>query len=441
ISPNEFVKMYNIAQTLAAPVMAIAANSPIVFGKRLWHESRIALYQQSLDNRTTQDHMRERSPRVNFGKDWLKKSILEIYKEDITRFRVLISGDVEEDALQLIEEGKVPKLRALQVHNSTVYRWNRPCYGISDNGKPHLRIENRVLASGPTVLDEISNAVFWIGLMLGMADAFEDITQHISFADVSDNFGKAARFGIDSKFTWFHDEKISACDLIKSQLIPIAKNGLLSRGVNEQDVEKYLGVIYARADKHMNGARWQLRAFTDLKKKVSQDEALAVLTAATIKNQETNTPVHLWEMPKLSDLEEYKPSDLLVSEFMSTDLVTVQKDDLVELVADLMDWSNIRYIPVENAKGKFVGLLSASIMLKEILGNNLKGKEEDISVYQVMVKDPFTISPDTDILSAMHLMKEHGVGCLPVVKDEELIGIITEANFLAIANRLIERQK
>ncbi|MFZ1703306.1 MAG: CBS domain-containing protein, partial [Saprospiraceae bacterium] len=150
IAPKDFVNMYNISMGLAAPIMAISANSPIVFGKRLWHETRIALFQQSLDTRTTHDHMRERSPRVSFGKDWIHHSILEIYREDIARFRVLLSSDIEEDSLAAIKNNQVPKLRALQVHNSTVYRWNRPCYGISDNGKPHLRIENRILPSGPT---------------------------------------------------------------------------------------------------------------------------------------------------------------------------------------------------------------------------------------------------------------------------------------------------
>ena len=143
--------------------MAIAANSPIVFGKRLWHESRIAMFQQALDVRTTHDHMRERSPRVSFGTGWLEKSLLEIYREDIARFRVLLGNDIKEDSLELINQGKTPKLRALQVHNSTVYRWNRPCYGISDNGKPHLRIENRVLPSGPTIIDSVANAAFWLG--------------------------------------------------------------------------------------------------------------------------------------------------------------------------------------------------------------------------------------------------------------------------------------
>ena len=170
VASSSFVKMYNIAQALTGPIIAISSNSPIVFGKRLWHESRIAMFQQSIDTRASHDHMREKSPRVSFGKDWLHESVLEIYKEDIAQFRVLLSSDVTEDSLEMIRDGKVPKLRALQVHNSTVYRWNRPCYGISDNGKPHLRIENRVIPSGPTNIDAVANACFWLGAMVGMAE-------------------------------------------------------------------------------------------------------------------------------------------------------------------------------------------------------------------------------------------------------------------------------
>ncbi|MFM9949547.1 MAG: CBS domain-containing protein, partial [Saprospiraceae bacterium] len=217
VSPADFVKYYNIAQTLAAPVLAIAANSPIVFGKRLWHETRIALFQQALDIRTTHDHMRERSPRVSFGTGWLDKSIMEIYREDIARFRVLLGADIEEDSIELIRQGKVPKLKALQVHNSTVYRWNRPCYGISPNGQPHLRIENRVLPSGPTVLDATANAAFWLGAMVGMADQYKDIREQISWEDVRDNFAKSAQVGIDSTFTWFKDRKISVCELVTKE--------------------------------------------------------------------------------------------------------------------------------------------------------------------------------------------------------------------------------
>ena len=437
VDPDEFVHVYNIAQAVTAPVMAIAANSPIVFGRRLWHESRIALFQQSLDTRTTHDHMRERSPRVSFGRDWLQESIMEIYKEDISRFRVLISSDVTEDSLEMIKNGEVPKLRSLQVHNSTVYRWNRPCYGISDNGKPHLRIENRVIPAGPTVLDEVANACFWLGLTVGMADEIKDIRELMSFEDARDNFGKAARFGIDSKFTWFNDKKVTCVDLIINELLPIARKGLKKRKVAKKDIDLYLGIIQERAESHMNGARWQLRSYTELIKKCTRDEALTVLTAAMIKNQQSGIPVHKWGMPDLTDLVDYKPSQLKVSEFMVTDLFTVQKSDIIELVAEMMDWQKLRYAPVEDIKGNLVGLVSRRLILRSLIKN--KRSQKTNIVENVMIKDPITIDHNDTITNAMKIMKDNDVGCLPVINNGELAGMITEVDFLRISGRLIQR--
>jgi len=436
VEPDEFVKMYNIAQAIAAPIMAISSNSPLVFGRRLWHESRIALFQQSLDTRTTHDHLRERSPRVSFGKDWLKESIMEIYKEDISRFRVLISSDVKEDSLEMIKNGEVPKLRALQVHNSTVYRWNRPCYGISDNGKPHLRIENRVLPSGPTVLDEVANASFWLGAMVGMSMEVDDIREKMAFVDARDNFGKAAQFGIDSKFTWWNDEKVSCKDLILNTLLPIARKGLIARNVDKKDIDLYMGIIEERTQSHMTGARWILRSYSDMIEKTTRDEALSVLTASIIKNQKSNIPVHKWEMPKPEDLQSYDPSDLKVSEVMQTDLFTVQKDDIVELVAELMNWNNVRYAPVENTKGKLVGLVSVGQMLKHYVKDKSRKSK---TVGEVMVTEVHTMGQDANILEASEMMKTHGIGCLPVVDHDELVGIVTESDLLNISSRVLDK--
>ncbi len=441
VSPDNFVKMYNISQALAAPIMAIAANSPIVFGRRLWHESRIAMFQQSLDTRTTHDHMRERSPRVNFGNGWLQHSLLEIYQEDIARFRVLISGDIEEDSIEMIKSGKVPKLRALQVHNSTVYRWNRPCYGISDNGKPHLRIENRVLPSGPTVIDEMANAAFWLGTMVGMADECDDVRKKMSWEDARDNFGKAAKFGIDTNFTWFNDKKISACDLVLKELLPLARRGLKKHKVNNKDINKYLGIIEARAKNHMNGARWQLRAFTKLIKETNNDEALTCLTASIVKNQREEKPVHTWAMPELKDLKYYQPSKIKVEEFMTTDLFTVQKDDIIDLVAEMMDWREIRHTPVEDTKGRLIGLVTSRLIMRHYIHGNKLNDNKTQTVKDVMIKNPKTVSPDATIIEAMEMMRVHNVRCLPVVKNKELIGLVSEDDVLRISSRLIERMK
>ena len=440
VSPKEFVQMYNIAQTLAAPTIAISSNSPLVFGRRLWHETRIALFQQSLDTRTASDHMRERLPRVNFGSGWLRDSIVNIHKEDISRFRVLLAGAIEEDSLALVQDGKVPKLRALQIHNSTVYRWNRPCYGISPNGKPHLRIENRVMPAGPTPVDAAANAAFWLGCMIAMGKRYSDITKDIDFVDVRDNFLKSAKFGMDTTFTWMKDKKVPVKDLILQELLPLAKEGLEMRKVAQADITKYLDIIEARAREHKTGARWALRSYTALKKEISSEEALALLTAATIKNQRENKPVHTWKEPTANEMENWQPASIKVEEFMTTDLFTVQKDDLIELVAEIMDWRRIRYMPVENNKGELVGLVSSRLLLRHFARSS-RMEEADIAVKDIMIEKPITVNPETPILEAMLKMRNNHIGCLPVVKGKELVGIITEMDFLRITARLLEREQ
>ncbi len=440
VDPDNFVKMYNIAQAVAAPVMAIAANSPLLFGKRLWHETRIALFQQSIDTRNSYDHLRDRSPRVTFGNDWLQESILEIYQEDIARFRVLISSNVEEDALGLIKEGKTPKLRALQVHNSTVYRWNRPCYGISPNGQPHLRIENRVFPSGPTVMDEMANTAFWLGLMVGMADEYEDIRNEMSFEDARDNFAKAAQFGIDSKFTWMNDEKVSACDLILEKLLPLSRKGLEKQNVNPADIDRYLSIIQARAEKHTNGARWILRTYTKFRKQTTKDEAITALTSIMTQNQRSGVPVHEWEIPELQSFKEYDITNITVEEFMDTDIFTVQEDDILKLVADMMDWRDIRYTPVEDDNGYLTGLVTSRLLLREFAKTPVDKDIDSLLVKDIMINKPYTVTINDSFQHAMDVMDKHNIGCLPVIKESgELVGIVTEKNFFKMTKRLINR--
>jgi CBS domain-containing protein len=440
VAPKEFAKLYNIAQAITAPVMAIGANSPILFNKRLWHESRIALFQQSIDTRNSYNHLRDRSPRVMFGNDWLKESITEIYKEDIMRFRVLIASDVEENALEEIRNGRVPRLRALNVHNSTVYRWNRPCFGISDNGKPHLRIENRVFGAGPTTMDEMANATFWLGLMAEMPHIYEDISKEMSFEDARDNFLKAAKFGIDSKFTWLNDKKISAVDLILTELLPIARKGLERQKIDGADIDYYLGLIEERAKRHTNGARWMLRTYTKFAKETTKDEAISALTSAMTQNQTNGKPVHEWEIPNLEDFMDYEVGKVTIEEFMETDIFTVQQDDIIELVADIMNWKDLRYIAVEDDEGLLTGLVSSTNLLKRIVKEPIDNQKDGVVlVRDVMIDNPITISPTASFMDGMKLIKEHNIGCLPVVRETgELVGMITEMTFFKMAKRLLK---
>ncbi|MEE9373933.1 MAG: CBS domain-containing protein [Saprospiraceae bacterium] len=438
VMPDDFRRYYNNSLALTAPVIALSSNSPLVFGKRLWHESRIALFQQAIDTRLSAHHMRERSPRVILGTDFLHGSIVDIYKEDLSRFKVLFYDAPAENALEVLAQNGIPKLKALAFHNSTVYRWNRACFGISDTGKPHMRIENRVIPSGPSVVDEIANAAFWIGCMEGFALQVDDVREKMSFEDVRDNFSKSARMGIDSKFTWFKDKKITAKDLILKELIPMAREGLKNNNVATADIDKYMGIIEERTTAHMTGARWMLRGYTNLLTKTSsRDEALSVLTSSILKNQEiSNNPVHKWNMPKLDDLD-YLPLHLNVVEVMDTTLFTVHKDDPIELVAELMDYNRIRYTLVEDKDGSLIGLLSAKLLLKQFAKNAIKGYVEMTSVATIMVENPISISPKTTLLEAIEIMSNQEIGCLPVLDQGKLVGVITEKVFVEITSRLL----
>jgi len=437
VAPQNFVKMYNVAQALTGPTLAMCTNSPVLFGKRLWHETRIALFAQSIDNRKSKDHLRHKSARVNFGNDWLDKSILEIYKEDILRFRILLGADIEKNSLEAIEAGKAPKLQALQVHNGTVYRWNRPCYGISPNGKPHLRIENRVLGAGPTVLDEMANTAFWLGAMEGMADQIDDIRKYMSFDDARDNFMKGARSGMDCKFTWMNNKKIAARDLTLEVLLPMARHGLEKRNIDTADIDKYLGVIEDRAKRHMNGSRWILQTYTKFQKETHKDESLTALTAAIYHNQKQSKPAHEWPLPELHEFYQYDPSQLLVEEFMTTDIFTLQKDDLLEFASALMDWSDSASMPVEDDKGNLVGLITTKHILKYFAQKSRTKKE--VTVSDIMNENPITVSQQMRIVEVIKLMKKDNLKMLPVVKGTELIGVISERNFINMSKRLIER--
>lgn len=439
VKPDEFVNRYNIAQAVTAPVLACAVNSPVLFGKRLWAETRVALFHQSIDTRQVGEHLRDSSPRVTFGNQWLENSILDIYKEDISRYRVMLSSNVMEKVEELMKEGKAPELMALKVHNSSVYRWNRPCYGVG-NGKPHLRIENRVFPSGPTVVDEVANAAFWLGLLNGFEDEYKDITKKLDFDDARMNFFAASKLGLDTKFMWTKDRKVTAVDLIKDELLPIAKHGLQKANINSSDIDTYLGVIEERVDSTQTGSFWVVKSYGNLIKEGNREQTLSAITNAMIKNQKKGEPAHKWGLAKIEDMEHWQPSRLKVEEFMTTDLFTVRKDDILEFVANLLDWRRIRYIPVEDDQKHLVGLITMRKVLREY--TKVVNEDEEASTTQtvddIMEQNPVTIHPEASIMEAMEIMQQQKIGCLPVVKNSRLVGVITEDNFMNITRRLLQ---
>ena len=421
IKQDEFVSRYNWAQAIAGPVLAATANSPLLMGRRLWRETRIALFQQSIDMRNTQYLKRDVEPRVSFGKNWLFNSVAELYQDSITRFNTLFANEIEEDSHDLIEKGEVPNLKALCLHNGTVYMWNRPCYGVSNTGKPHLRIENRYIASGPTEIDEIANTAFWLGAMMGMPSELKNINQLMNFEDVRFNFYNAAQLGLDANFKWFGKTK-SAKDLLLTKIIPWAYDGLQMMNIDQHDIDRLLSIIVARVREKKNGARWTHRNFTQLLKNSTPAEASVGITRAMYEFSSNGDPVHTWPNMEIDLGDEHKHF-YLVRQIMNTDLTTAQEDDLLELVINMMVWHNVCYVMVENHDHELVGLV-ASRQLVKLLKN---GWKDGLTVGSIMERNLITIRPETPTAEAIELMATEKIGCLPVVSsDNRLLGLLTE---------------
>ena len=432
--PEHFVNQYNIAQAITAPLLAAAVNSPMLFGRRLWFETRIPLFQQALDTRNATGSLRERSARVSFGDHWLEGSVVDLYREDIARFRVLLGAGIEEYSPRVLLEGRVPALRALQVYNGTVYRWNRACYGFTD-GKPHLRIENRALPAGPSVIDEVANAALFFGLMRGMPDTYGNIAQVMDFDDAQVNFFAAAQIGLRARFRWVDGRPLSAQELILHELLPIARQGLHAAGITGGDIDRYLGIIQGRVEANRAGAQWVLKSFADMKNH-RRDAALTAITAALADRQWSGTPAYQWR-PATIEEGAMNRRHLRIEETMTTDLVTIHPDEPLELVASLMEWKRIRHVPVEDEQGRVVGLVSYLGVLGYI---NRGGRDEQgpMPVDTVMDPAPPTVPPHTPVLEAIALMNRRKTDCLLVVHDEHLVGIVTEYDILKLAAHLLE---
>ncbi len=437
VSPNDFAKLYNIAQTVTGPLLACAVNSPILLGKRLWHETRIAVFEHSVDVRSDSQRSRGLKPRVHFGDHWVNDSVVEIFKEDIARFRVILSTETEKDPLGMVARGEIPKLKALCLHNGTVYRWNRACYGVH-NGVPHLRIENRVIPSGPTVLDEIANTAFFVGMMAGMSEEIDDVRELISFDDVKSNFMAAARDGIRAQMNWFGDIHMPAKELILEHLLPMAERGLKKYGLVTRDINRYLGVIRERVTTQRTGARWALESLSEMKGRGTEDQRLRCLVSSMVAQQSRGRPVAEWTLAEFCEQTSWRDSYLKVSQFMTTDLFTVRSNDIVDFAATLMDWRHVRHVPVEGDDGELVGLVSHRDLLR-LVANGRIGGEHKVTVEEVMTRNPPTVNSDATTVEAIRLMREAKVACIPVVEAGKLVGLITEHDLIQVASHLLER--
>lgn len=435
---SEFVNAYNWSQAIAAPVLASAVNSPLLLEHRLWYETRIALFKQAVDIRSPALQARSQPTRVHFGTKWISGSILEMLHEDVARFRIILSRELEENSLKTLESGIIPKLKAWGMHNGTIWRWNRACYGIMDN-KPGFRVEARFLPSGPTILDEMANSAFFLGLMMALPKKYGDVAERLAFEDAKDNFYGVARYGLKSQIVWLDGRGYRAKRLILDELLPLAKEGLESVGVADTDIDRYLKVIEKRAEAQRTGAGWMLESLAGMDKNTRMADRLRAITEQMIENQETKSPVHEWKLAMIEERKDWINNYRTVERFMARDLFTVHPEDVIDLAASLMNWKHIRHVPVEDDHGNLVGIVSHRDLL-QILSKSRGKEDEEIIVRDVMKTDLITIAPETTTLEAISIMKEKSIGALPVVKNEKLVGIITAHDFLTVSTKLFEER-
>lgn len=437
VSPKEFAPLYNLAQAITAPVLAAAVNSPLLFGHRLWQETRVALFQHSTDARSASQQGRSQPTRVSFGNRWLDKSVLELFQEQIARFRTIMINEPGENPLALLARGEIPQLNALRVHNGTIWPWNRACYGVT-NGVAHLRIENRALPSGPTVLDEIANTAFFVGLMLALPGEYGEVAKLMSFDDAKANFFAAARHGLNAQFNWVNGKTHAASTLMLDHLLPLARQGLKEANVSLSEVDHYLGVIEERVRSGQTGSQWIMKSLDVVSDRPSEVRNRLV-AREMLTRQKTGEPAHHWPVLEAIEGDDWSRNYQTVGQFMATDLFTVRPDDLVDLAASVMTWRHIRHVPVEDNEGRLVGLVSHRALLK-LLTRGATDPEKAVTVREIMTSAPLTVSSTTPTLEAMEIMRHNRVGCLPVLDDGRLVGIVTSYDFLDASARLFKEQ-
>jgi gamma-glutamyl:cysteine ligase YbdK (ATP-grasp superfamily) len=297
VSPEGFPSVWNAAQAAASAQVAVGCNSPFFLGKELWRETRIALFEQTIDTRTEELAAQGVRPRVWFGERWIE-SVTDLFDENVTYFPALLPLLDEEDPEAVLTRGDIPHLQELTLHNGTIYRWNRPIYGVQ-RGKPHLRVENRVLPAGPTVVDTVANAAFYYGLVRGLAESDEPIERQLSFSAAADNFRNAARDGIEAMLFWPGVGVVPASELVLRTLLPLAHRGLDAWEVDRRDRDHYLGIIEQRCLRRITGAAWQVKTFRRLYDDghADREDALSEMTRRYMRGMVSNEPVHTWELP------------------------------------------------------------------------------------------------------------------------------------------------
>ena len=294
VSPDDFAPMWNAAQALASVQVALGANSPYFLGRELWRETRIAVFTQATDTRPAELKAQGVRPRVWFGERWIT-SVFDLFEENTTYFPGLLPVLDDEDPAAVLDAGGVPMLNELRLHNGTVWRWNRPVYDVV-NDVPHLRVENRTLPAGPTVVDILANGALYFGAVRMLAEQDRPVWSQMSFAAAEENFTNAAIKGLDTSVYWPGIGEVPVTELVLRRLLPLAHEGLRAWGVDDDIRERLLGIIEGRCITGVNGATWQVDAVHSLEAAgVERWEALRQMTQAYAEHMNTNAPVHTWD--------------------------------------------------------------------------------------------------------------------------------------------------
>jgi gamma-glutamyl:cysteine ligase YbdK (ATP-grasp superfamily) len=295
VSPQDYAPAWNAAQAIAGVQLALAANSPFLFGKELWRETRVALFEQATDTRPQELKEQGVRPRVWFGERWIT-SVFDQFEENVRYFPALLPVCDDEDPVEVLDRGDTPKLAELRMHNGTIYRWNRPVYDVY-RGKPHLRVENRVLPAGPTVVDVLANGAFYYGVLRALVEQDRPIWSQMSFSAAFDNFESGARRGIDAHLYWPGLGEVPASELVLRRLLPLAQQGLDAWGVDSTVSDRLLGIIERRCTTHQNGAEWQAKTFhriDETKQPLDRRDSLREMLRRYVEHMHSNEPVHTW---------------------------------------------------------------------------------------------------------------------------------------------------
>jgi gamma-glutamyl:cysteine ligase YbdK (ATP-grasp superfamily) len=291
-SPDQFAAYWNASQAIAAIQVALGANSPYLLGKELWRETRIPLFEQATDTRSEELKAQGVRPRVWFGERWIT-TVFDLFEENVRYFPALLPVTEDEDPLELLEDGRTPQLQELRLHNGTIYRWNRPVYDTVD-GVPHLRVENRCLGAGPTVVDLIANAAFYYGLVRSLAESERPLWSQMSFSAAEENFHAAAQHGIETQVYWPGIGQVSVTELVLRRLLPLAREGLAAWGVADDEAGRLLDIIEQRCLTGTNGAEWFARRMHD-RADLDRYDALRATLEDYRQRMHTNEPVHTWD--------------------------------------------------------------------------------------------------------------------------------------------------